>query len=217
MKDYKQTKAEFDRHYTMHSTHKFGEWRPDDITRLNQDIRDCIDKQIPLPPTKMETGDGTGRFLPFCPKCEHSQLMCYFGDKTFIPGQTKYCETCGQCVTWTDEDFRHGPVITKELVRKAYCRNDIRLGIDPNLECGVVAMIGDYWFYFEHEADESFTVEEFKKIYPENMIIDCIYKTLSDFRTDETFQDEYAYYFACLDVADILVEIKDEDERCESK
>lgn len=170
-----------------------------DAADLRERILECVEKQIALKPCKIEMGDQTGRFLPFCPRCEHSQLATYFDNCPSIPAMSKYCPNCGQLVTWSEKEFENKRGITHALIYDAYINGDVRLGIDPNDDCGIVAFIGDYWFFFINSFDNTFkSVEDFKEQFEDEQIVTAIYEALRDSRNDKGFKDEYMYYFAYL-------------------
>lgn len=83
--------------------------------------------------------------------------------------------------------------ITKDMIKRGYKQGLVKLVIEPNMESEVVCQIGDNWFYFGGITAEEKTVEEYKKVIPEETIISEIYETLDGFRDE--FDDEYMYYY----------------------
>lgn len=88
--------------------------------------------------------------------------------------------------------------ISKELIAFGYRNGIITLDTDPNMESGTIARCGDNWFYFGGLTAEELDPEEYKTNVPEEDIVNEIFSVLDDFRQDEGFQDEYAYYSAVL-------------------
>lgn len=87
-------------------------------------------------------------------------------------------------------------IITYDMVAQAYKDGIISLDVDPNMEFGTVASIGDYWFYFGGFTADEMNPDEFKRNVPEEDIIAEIFETLEDFRFNNP--DEYSYYAAIL-------------------
>lgn len=89
-------------------------------------------------------------------------------------------------------------MITHKMIKNGYERRVITLESSvPN--DGIVARIGEYWFYFgAHEAEEYDDPEAFKKDIHKNQIINDIYTILKDWLHDENMIDEYRYYEAVL-------------------
>ena len=89
-------------------------------------------------------------------------------------------------------------MITRKMVRNGYDRGIIELELSPNND-GIVARIGEYWFYFGGMAASiAESVDQYKKDIPRKSIIRNIGDTLKDFLHDEGFDDEYRYYEAIL-------------------
>ena len=65
-------------------------------------------------------------------------------------------------------------------------------------EGDIVCHIGEYWFYFGGETAEEMTASEYISNVPKKDIINEIKTTLDDLYGDETFEDEYDYYFAII-------------------
>lgn len=89
-------------------------------------------------------------------------------------------------------------MITRKMINNGYERGIIVLESSlPN--DGIVARIGEYWFYFGgHEAEEYDDPEAFKKDIPKSQIIEGIYTVLKGWLHDEYMIDEYRYYEAVL-------------------
>lgn len=87
-------------------------------------------------------------------------------------------------------------IISKEQVARAYRNGTITLKVDPNMEAGTVAAIGEYWFYFGGIKAEEMNPEAYKEDVPEADIVSGIYDALDDFRFEG--EDEYAYYASVL-------------------
>lgn len=85
-------------------------------------------------------------------------------------------------------------MITKEKIKSGIKENLISFVVDPNMESGTVCKIGDSWFYFGGITAEEMNPEEFRKVIPEEDIINDIFDTLEVFRNDEDCIDEYEYY-----------------------
>lgn len=87
-------------------------------------------------------------------------------------------------------------LITKEMIKKGYNQNLIKLILSPHND-GIVCQIGDNWFYFGGQTAEEFDdVEEYKSVMLTSDIIKDIYEVLKEFKTE--FEDEYLYYYAYL-------------------
>lgn len=87
-------------------------------------------------------------------------------------------------------------MITKKDISSAYRRGIIRLDVDPNMEHGTVARIGDNWFYFGGITADEMNPEAYKINVLENDIICEIFDVIEEFKTENP--DEYAYYDAVL-------------------
>lgn len=83
--------------------------------------------------------------------------------------------------------------ITKELVEEAYRKGIIELIVDPNLEAGTVAIVGEVWFSFGGQTAEEYGPESYKALIPEETIISKIYEVINYFRMGENTIDEYNY------------------------
>ena len=107
-------------------------------------------------------------------------------------------------------------MITKNIVASAYKRGIITLDIDPNMEAGTIARLGEYWFYFGGITAEEMNPDEYKTNVPETDIINEIFDVIDEFKTENP--DEYAYYEAVLkESATVWSEIRcdflDEEDR----
>lgn len=89
-------------------------------------------------------------------------------------------------------------IITKTDIKDGIKKETIKFIIDPNMNAGTVCQIGEYWFYFGGITAEEENPETYVKNVPIDDIVESIYDVLEDFRQDEEFQDEYAYYRAYL-------------------
>ena len=87
--------------------------------------------------------------------------------------------------------------ITRKMIEKAYEEGLIKI-IDSPHDDGTVCKIGEYWFYFGGETPEEMTASEYVSNVPKEDIINEITTVLDDFYGDETFEDEYGYYFAII-------------------
>ena len=87
--------------------------------------------------------------------------------------------------------------ITRKMIEKAYEEGLIKI-IDSPHDDGAVCKIGEYWFYFGGETAEEMTASEYVSNVPKEDIINEITTVLDDFYGDETFEDEYDYYFAII-------------------
>ncbi|MCM1236683.1 MAG: hypothetical protein NC489_41935 [Ruminococcus flavefaciens] len=89
-------------------------------------------------------------------------------------------------------------MITRNDVEKGYKDGAVRLIESPHGD-GTVCRIGENWFYFGGLTAEEHSPKEYEKYVPKEDIIQEIYDTLDDMRSDEdTFGDEYRYYEAVL-------------------
>ena len=85
-------------------------------------------------------------------------------------------------------------MITKQMIAKGLTYKAIKLVLISN-EGGVVAQIGENWFYFGGwTAEESKSVEEYMLYVPFDDIVNEIYETLVDFYKHENLRDEALYY-----------------------
>lgn len=92
-------------------------------------------------------------------------------------------------------------MITKKMIAQGLMADVIRLDIDPNMESGIVARIGEKWFYFGGmTAEESNDVDQYRQDIPFGTIVDEIYDVLHEWQTGthEEFVDEAAYYESVL-------------------
>lgn len=88
-------------------------------------------------------------------------------------------------------------MITKELLKQGLENKVIRLKIDPNMEHGTVAEIGNYWFYFGGRAAEELNPDEYRKTVTDEKMADVLYDALEELKEDVS-ETEYAYYEAVL-------------------
>jgi len=106
----------------------------------------------------------------------------------------KYGVVCGE--SEYDEVVASARKITEEMIREGYAKGVITLGIDPNMEQGTVAAIGDYWFYFGGlEADE-LNPDEYAASLSEEEIAHAIFESIDELSTESP--DEYRYYYSIL-------------------
>ena len=92
-------------------------------------------------------------------------------------------------------------MITKERIKKGI-QNGIILIVDGDLDhgtIGTVCQIDNNQFYFGGQEAEDSTAEEYLENVPLDDIVNEIYETLEDFRTTDSFEDEYHYYDIYLD------------------
>lgn len=92
-------------------------------------------------------------------------------------------------------------MITKKLVAQGLMSDVIRLDTDPNMGSGIVARIGNNWFYFGGMTAEEYNdVEQYREDIPFGTIVDEIYDILHVFQTGshKEFLDEAAYYESIL-------------------
>lgn len=75
--------------------------------------------------------------------------------------------------------------ITKELVTEAYRKGVIKLEVDPLLESGTVAFVGEVFFDFGGQIADEYGPESYKALVPEETIIREIYEAINDLRIDE--------------------------------
>ena len=87
--------------------------------------------------------------------------------------------------------------ITRKMIEKAYEEGLIKIIDSPN-DDGAVCKIGEYWFYFGGETAAEMTASKYVSNVPKEDIINEITTVLDDFYGDETFEDEYGYYFAMI-------------------
>ena len=93
----------------------------------------------------------------------------------------------------------HQQTITLDIIEDGLYNNIIEITTNPYDE--IVAQIGEYWFYFDSEAnDECIELEDYLRQTDTKEISEKIYDTLDDMRRidlpDEN--DEYNYYLAYL-------------------
>jgi len=89
-------------------------------------------------------------------------------------------------------------MIRKWIIEECYDRGIIQLVMSPHND-GVVCQIGEHWFYFGgYTAEKCRSVEEYKAITSEEVIISDIFVTLNDFLPNEETKDEYRYYHCYL-------------------
>lgn len=92
-------------------------------------------------------------------------------------------------------------MITKKQIAQGLMSGIVRLDIDPNMGSGIVARIGENWFYFGGlTAEEYDDVDLYMAEIPFDTIVDEIYDVLHEWQTldQEEFRDEAAYYEAFL-------------------
>lgn len=88
-------------------------------------------------------------------------------------------------------------MITKQKIESGIREHLIKLVKDPNMDTGTVCKIGDWWFYFDVNADDT-PPEKYLATTPIPKIVNKIFKTLNEFKGDEETKDEYDYYDAIL-------------------
>ncbi len=92
-------------------------------------------------------------------------------------------------------------MITKKMIAQGLMAEVIRLDIDSNMKFGIVARIGENWFYFGGmTAEEYDDVDQYRQDIPFGTIVDEIYDVLHEWQTGthEEFVDEAAYYESVL-------------------
>lgn len=85
-------------------------------------------------------------------------------------------------------------MITKKKIEDGIREGLVTFEVDPNMECGTVCRIGDWWFYFGGLSAEEMNPSEYIACTPQEDIVREIFDTLDDFRNDEELRDEYDYY-----------------------
>ena len=89
-------------------------------------------------------------------------------------------------------------MITRKMIARGLIDGVIRLIMSPH-EDGVVASVGEYWFYFGGQtAEECSSVEEYTAAVPFDDIVTEIYDVLDEFKDFPEFETEYRYYEAYL-------------------
>lgn len=89
-------------------------------------------------------------------------------------------------------------MITKELLQYGFDEGFLTLDKSPNGD-GIVCRIGEHWFYFGgQEAESCDDPVQYLRERGERDVLDMIYNVLEDFRADDGFAQEYAYYDAYL-------------------
>lgn len=86
--------------------------------------------------------------------------------------------------------------ISAEVVRKGIDAGVVEFVVDPNVEFGTVAKIGDGWFYFGGLTAEEENPEEFLKNCDLDDVARDVAEVLRNFETESP--DEHDYYEACL-------------------
>lgn len=92
-------------------------------------------------------------------------------------------------------------MITKKMIAQGLMADVIRLDIDSNMKSGIVARIGENWFYFGGmTAEEYDDVDQYRQDIPFGTIVDEIYDVLHEWQTGthKEFVDEAAYYESVL-------------------
>lgn len=92
-------------------------------------------------------------------------------------------------------------MIKKKQIAQGLMCGTIRLDIDPNMNSGIVARIGENWFYFGGMTAEEYNdVDQYRQDIPFGTIVDEIYDVLHEWQTGthEEFVDEAAYYESVL-------------------
>lgn len=92
-------------------------------------------------------------------------------------------------------------MIEKKQIAQGLMCGIIRLDIDPNMNSGIVARIGENWFYFGGSTAEEYSnVDEYKADIPFDTVVEEIYSVLHEWQELdlEEFRDEAAYYEALL-------------------
>ena len=87
-------------------------------------------------------------------------------------------------------------MITKEMVSKCYKKGVITLDIDPDMDHGTVARIGESYFYFGGELGDDLNPDEYRQQMSEADIISEMCAALEEERTE--FPDQYDYFEAVL-------------------
>jgi hypothetical protein len=134
-----------------------------DFQRIKKAIEKSLEKEI-------YCNNKTHNF--HCPECNK-----------VLSVEDKYCSKCGQKLNIKG--------ITKEMLFNAYVKGWIELKNSPHND-GVVCYIGEEWFYFGgHEAENS-SIEEYKKNFDKETIVNDIFEVLENFRkTGEGFAESY--------------------------
>lgn len=98
--------------------------------------------------------------------------------------------------TTTEVCERTRTEISAEVVRKGIDAGVVEFVVDPNMEFGTVAKIGDGWFYFGGLTAEEENPEEFLKNCDLDEVARDVAEVLRNFETESP--DERDYYEACL-------------------
>lgn len=85
-------------------------------------------------------------------------------------------------------------MITKKKIEDGIRERLVTFEVDPNMGCGTVCRIGDWWFYFGGLSAVEMNPSEYIAYTPREDIVREIFDTLDDFRNDEELRDEYDYY-----------------------
>ncbi len=132
--------------------------------------------------------------------CAYEDIMSLDAPEEYIVDDNTYL------IEWVLEDTTQEKAeekpITKERVALNYRNGNITLATAGECQAvgGIVACIGDGWFFFGGEtADKYDDAEAYKRDIPEDTIIDEIYKALDE-SIYEIDEDEYAYYDNWLDL-----------------
>lgn len=88
--------------------------------------------------------------------------------------------------------------ITKKMIANGFDTGKVMLTIDPNTGSGTVCRIGKDWFYFGGLTAEELNPSEYFIQVGFWDTIREILETLDEFAEDESFKDEYRYYYSCL-------------------
>lgn len=96
-------------------------------------------------------------------------------------------------------------MITRKAILYGIAKGVVKIVPSPvDLE-GLVCQIGESWFYFGGHTAEEFT-DPSKYLFTMDLdeVVNDIYEVLCDFRCDECYFDEYAYYEELLDICGCL-------------
>lgn len=104
-------------------------------------------------------------------------------------------------------------MITSKMISDGIGRRDVLFEIDPNMGTGTVCRIGDSWFYFGGQSAEGQNPDEYIKNTPTADVVREITDVLEDFRKDEAYTNEYAYYEMFLREADARSQRKRRERR----
>lgn len=91
-------------------------------------------------------------------------------------------------------------MITKKSILYGMAKRIVNIVPSPIDSEGLVCKIGETWFYFGgHTAEEYSDPEKYLHDMDIWEIVEDVYRVLCDYRCDEAYSEEYAYYESILD------------------